>query len=182
MIWTIIAVALGVALGLTIYHNPELITTPLEWIIKFITWPIRYLTWTTKAQRDARYKKKQEEMEAEYQEALKKWDKNAKISKDCYFLMKTMKENEEKEKIKKKEEKRKQEIINKYWIELSEEEVERMERIKQQKEEYDALPQEEKDRLQRKHKRDIIIIIICLSIVLAPWIIIWILNLFWANI
>lgn len=167
MFWTIIAVAIGVALGLTIYHNPEIITTPLEWIIKFITWPIRYLTWTTEAQREARNKKREEEREKEYQAALAKGDKNAKISKDCYFLMKTAKERE-------KEEKKKQTKINKYWANISDEEVERIERIKRQKAEYEALPQEEKDKIKKKRKRDWIIIICAL---LSPYIIFWLLIL-----
>ena len=40
---------------------------------------------------------------------------------------------------------------------------------------------EEKERYEKK-RRDWIIIIICLSIVFAPWIIIGILNLFWAGL
>jgi sterol desaturase/sphingolipid hydroxylase (fatty acid hydroxylase superfamily) len=40
---------------------------------------------------------------------------------------------------------------------------------------------EEKERYEKK-RRDWIIIIICLSIVFAPWIIIGIFNLFWAGL
>lgn len=120
-----------------------------------------------------RIKKEEERKENEYQEALARWDKNAKVSKECYFLMKTVQEREA-------EEKRIQDKIEKYWSNISDEEVERIERIKKQKAEYEAMPKKEKDRLAKKRKWDWIIIIICLSVVLAPWIIIGILNLFWA--
>ena len=79
----------------------------------------------------------------EYQNALAKWDKYAKISKDAYFLHKIEKErNAEKKKIQAK--------IDKYWSNISDEEAERLDRIKKQKAEYDALPQEEKDKLKKR--------------------------------
>lgn len=134
--------------------------------IKFIFSPI---TNYIKKQDEIRRQKKENEREEEYQAALAKWDKYAKISKDAYFLHKIEKErNAEKKKIQAK--------IDKYWSNISDEEAEKLDRIKKQKAEYDALPQEEKDKLKRKRKRDWIIIIICLSIVMLPSIIVAILS------
>ena len=138
--------------------------------MKFLFSPIKIFF--EKLEED-RIRKEEEKKENEYQDALARWDENAKVSKECYFLMKAVQEREaEKKEI--------QDKIEKYWFNISDEEVERIERIKKQKAEYEALPKKEKDRLAKKHKRDLIIIIICLSIVLAPWIIMGILNLFWA--
>lgn len=75
-------------------------------------------------------------------------------------MMKTVKAREN-------EEKKRQEKINKYGANISDEEVERIERIRRQKAEYEALPQEEKDKIKKKHKRDWIIIIVAF---LSPYI------------
>lgn len=132
--------------------------------IKFIFSPI---TNYIKARNEISRQKEEEGREMEYQAALAKWDKYAKISKDAYFLHKIEKErNAEKKKIQAK--------IDKYWSNISDEEAERLDRIKKQKAEYDALPQEEKDRLKKKRKRDRIIIIVSL---LSPYIVGWIIYL-----
>jgi hypothetical protein len=180
----ITGVALGVALWLIIYNNSATIIAFMTWIISMIfswiykafTWiidvitrPFRYLLGITKPQLDKKIQKKEEEKEEEYQAALAKWDKYAKISKDAYFLHKIEKER-------KAEQKKIQAKIDKYWSNISDEEAERLDRIKKQKAEYDALPQEEKDKLKKKRKRDWIIIIICLSIVMLPSIIMAILS------
>ena len=167
MIKLIIGVAFGVAFWLELYHNPEWVANFFLWIIGIILRPFRYLFGLTEAQKEKRALKKEEQREKEYQEALARWDKDAQVSKENYFIMKPVREKEA-------EAKKIQAKIDKYWSNISDEEVERVERIKKQKAEYDALPQWVKDKKAKKKKRDWIVIIIAL---LFPYIVYWLLIL-----
>lgn len=167
LLWWVLWLCILVPLGLYILY------WIFVWVGKFIKFIFSPITNYIKKQDEIRRQKKENEREEEYQRALASWNKDAKVSKECYFLMKTVREREKEQR---KEQRKEKEKISKYGYNMSDEEFERLERIKKQKAEYDALPQEEKDKLKRKRKRDWIIIIICLSIVMLPSIIMAILS------
>lgn len=141
------------------------------WIGTLITLIFSPITNYIKNQKEIKRQERENEKEEEYQRALASWNKDAKVSKEYYFLMKTVRERKKEQR---KEQRKEKEKISKYGYNMSDEEFERLERIKKQKAEYDALPQEEKDRLKKKRKRDRIIIIVSL---LSPYIVGWIIYL-----
>lgn len=161
LLWWVLWLAILIPLWLYILFRV------CDWIVSFIKFLFSPIREYLEKKEEEKRSKLEEEKEKEYQKALARWNKNAKISKDYYFMMKTVKAREN-------EEKKRQEKINKYGANISDEEVERIERIRRQKAEYEALPQEEKDKIKKKHKRDWIIIIVAF---LSPYILFWLLLL-----